>query len=750
MAEYFTAYRITVNAYLEYNALLAALQAGGMPPTLTGLIDFSAGYEPYSVLVDDAGGAPGTLGRRAVRLELGHFQYDAALNEIPQAVGLAPLGRDLGSLQGGGDPYYAVSVAEVLTRFLGSTRVPARVYGRVTRLANSGAFTPQDGDLPPNEDQVLFDGYLVGVAHRASASGRSGLVLAFTSWLSDLAASSALTANISAASARDLSFRAGLSPYLVATADSIQNKGAITQTPYGSAQVALGSGVALDTDFWGYWRPPGISETVGEAYGLQHWLYALARQDLFGWEALRTQAFGALGNPACATPSPTASRPNNLALPALQRIEPFSGATAPVGGVSPGALDGYWTTLRNTIRAQLLLEGTGPTFGLAAAITRDRLIAAAPAAYSGVGYRYGMPIPFRKADLPYGFVGPAYAFAADLASETLGTIGPVTLWDKLVRQYCPRYQLALAPLTTRAVVVPLCPALRPYWRTIYAADIGEFESEIDLPVPVRGVVLFGRRPSQTGATGSPAGQNTGDPALTNFEREQHLAAYDSCRDGQFIYREAPAWLSAAAFFPPAMADRSVQLRVAGNAPTTAASAIASATALVAQVQAILNAFGAVGGGTIIPTLALPTVMAAVPDRVGMAHAYAKALYQYERLRPRTCRVAGRFRTDIGPGSVVRVEIPRDKFADAAMATAGRERYLYGVVMRTSVAINTESQPPQATTAYHLGFVRREGELATTSDLTSDGHPIWGTALAGVPLVDTFDVRNRLGNGYQLG
>jgi hypothetical protein len=720
---------------IDYLELLNTLLAGGMPTALAGVVSAAAEDEPYTVLAADAGRQPGDPSAPVVMVELSACQVDYGLSEMPQATAQAELGRALHLISGGVEPGATVSIAEVLERYLGDARVPCRLYAAVVPGPWAGVRTPEDALTPPAETQVLFDGYLVGASGQAAAGGRRVLTLALTHFLSDLAASSAVTAQISAASARGLAFNASLSPYIVVPAASVQNPGAVVQTPYGAAQIAVGSGKAMEADFWGWWQPP-VSAGAAEEYGVHHFLYAIARQDLFGDQALRNQALGAA---ACPPPA-VGAKPNALALPALRRIEPFSDVTAE----NPTGLRGSWGQIRNAVVGLLAAEAGGKAFGLAPGFDRQALLAVAAGAYTAVGYRYGMPVPFRKSDIGHGVFSPSYGFAADLANETVANLGPSSMWDKLVGQYLPRYGLALAPLSTRAVVMPLCPAIRKTWQTVYASDVGQVRSSTELPVLIRGVVLLGRRPSPTGAM---AGVSPDDARARNYEH--FLAAYDSCRTGQFVFREAPAWLAAAAVLPPALAavNLAAPFRAAANSPATVRKARDGVFELLAANPDVLNEFGAVLGGAASVDLASRALSVPIGVRLGMAHAYAKALYQYERLRGRSFEVAGRFRTDIGPGSTVAVEVPADAGVDAALGLPP-SRKVYGVVQRVSVVISCAGAA-HATTSLRLGFVRREAELAADSDLSADGHPVWGSVVPGVPLVDSLWMRTRLANRARL-
>jgi hypothetical protein len=250
---------------------------------------------------------------------------------------------------------------------------------------------------------------------------------------------------------------------------------------------------------------------------------------------------------------------------------------------------------------------------------------------------------------------------------------------------------------------------------------------------------------------------TSTAALSN---STFIGAYDSCREGQFEFRTSPPWLLSpfAAPFAGHVAATNAT-RPAANAKNTSIVARTNADVLLStmtaeSVKRIGNFApgGAVGGAAAALSAAVLSYQAATHDAQRTAVAYAKALYQFERLRHRSAQFAGRFRTDIGPGSMIAVEVPSDFMVDAALGVS-HSQYIYGMVQRVTCIIDTQQQPPVASTAFVLGYVRREAEMQTVdgnvSDIVSDGHPYWGTVVAGVPLVDSVAMRTRLANGSNI-
>ena len=104
--------------------------------------------------------------------------------------------------------------------------------------------------------------------------------------------------------------------------------------------------------------------------------------------------------------------------------------------------------------------------------------------------------------------------------------------------------------------------------------------------------------------------------------------------------------------------------------------------------------------------------------------YAKAKLQEANLVTRGGGLSGRFRLDISPGSLVKVEVIDDKFADAD----AEPKYVFGMVNTVLLELDSGRSSPigTAATTFALKYVRTEEEH-DKDYLTSKGHPLWGVA-----------------------
>jgi hypothetical protein len=242
-----------------------------------------------------------------------------------------------------------------------------------------------------------------------------------------------------------------------------------------------------------------------------------------------------------------------------------------------------------------------------------------------------------------------------------------------------------------ALVVPFTPGLRPSSnkaRTINEDEIDYFESTMAIPRPLRGVILMADRGSMAGLT-SVNGQRL--QANGKDAQSQMGAFYDSCKQGVFLCKDAPAWMVNAV-----RPNEDTQNMIQKPVPTN-------------------HNPGNPNQNNQVPP---------VPIDTQLWKAYAQSLYLQEVLRYRQARIGGKLRFDISPGSVVTVGVPEDKFVQTGA------RYVYGTVIRTTVTINAEAQ--KAGTAFQIGFVRDDSEN-TDPDFSTDKHPMWANSFDGAPL-----------------
>jgi len=112
--------------------------------------------------------------------------------------------------------------------------------------------------------------------------------------------------------------------------------------------------------------------------------------------------------------------------------------------------------------------------------------------------------------------------------------------------------------------------------------------------------------------------------------------------------------------------------------------------------------------------------------------YAKVIAQTRLFAERHGSVVGRFRLDIAPGSLVKVQVIDDKFAEEG----SDEKAIYGQVqtVELSVRAGAVGASGTASTKFDLGFVRTAAEHEYAGDaLTASKHPLYDTRFVGAKL-----------------
>lgn len=112
--------------------------------------------------------------------------------------------------------------------------------------------------------------------------------------------------------------------------------------------------------------------------------------------------------------------------------------------------------------------------------------------------------------------------------------------------------------------------------------------------------------------------------------------------------------------------------------------------------------------------------------------YAQTLAQALLFADRSGTLTGRFRLDISPGSLVKVQVIDDKFSEERAS----EKAVFGMVHAVKLELNAgrDGAVGMASTQFNLKFIRtaQEHELAGTA-LTSPVHPLYNTRFTGVKL-----------------
>lgn len=694
------------------------LADAGVLELLRPTLDAHTINEPLHVSLLDRGFSNPNATPRILVIDVIQLQVDGGLNEIPRATCTVPIGRAIfdadnkrPSVIGGNTDYASASILHILEKHL-TRHVPAKIHIRVETTATSGVEDDADNLGWPDEPMVLFDGIMTGPSHQAADSGVA--VLHLTHFLAGLTFSSSLSGQVAAGGTIPAAFATGVWNNM--------SSGMMTaMTVYGAVAAGLAEGKALYTDFWGFQLPErsrvggdGKPVRVPPNVGLKGFLTQLAETELFNWGLVSTADFG---GSFCNNKASTQLK-NNQALGALNRIEPIwprwdllgVGAGPVAGGGLGGAIAGsIWDSIEGAIGDAAGVDETP--------VDRSDLITRVGDLYGAAGYRYGMPISFYltgTAQLaPFAM---SRAFAQDITGATFADLNAASFWELLTSRYAGRYQIAVAPMADRAVVIPAAPVIEGAWLIVRRSEIFEWSDDIQMPVPVRGVMLASDRRSGTGAF------------LDGYR--QFEAGYDSCQPGVFVTREMPAWLITAYTASGINAGNTVQFG-AKNMATAPWK-----TSILAGIAG--------GGGAVGLRLGNPSTT----DK-STAAKLAQSLWQQERLRYRSVTLSGRFRVDVAPGSTIIAELPSDKYVRESLEAVGEvPAAAQGLVVRVTHSIDCEAN--QASTSLQIGFVRLTAETAPGQPLYSARHPFWRTACYGAPWCDSKFFREALGSFGTIG
>jgi len=703
------------------------LDEAGVLSQLKPLLDLHTIPEPLHVSLRDQGYSNRFDTPEILVIDAMAVQTDGGLNEIPRATCMVPIGRAISdhddkrpSVLAGDSDADSASILQVIEKYL-TRHVPAKIFIIPKTVSAAGEGDRADNIDWADEPMVLFDGIVTGPSHQASAESNQGAaVLHLLHFLGGLTFSSSLSGQVSAGGTLPVTYQIGVFPNATT--------GATTSfTIFGAIAATLAGGEALSTDFWGYQLPSRTRPdadptrppvTVPASTGLKGMLWQLADTPLFNWQVVGTSDFG---GSFCGDKPPNSLK-NNGALGALGRIEPLwpewgNLNVGPGGGVNAGPVvaGALWSSMKSAIEDAAVVDSN--------AVDRNDIITRMDNNFYSVGYRYGVPISFYLSGgnqpVNAATTEQGRAFASDITGASFETLNSSSFWELLTGQYAGRYQIGVMPMADRAVIIPLAPVLEGAWQFIRGSEIFTWSDDIQLPVPVRGVMLASSRMSGTGVL------------VAGFKPFE--AGYDSCQQGVFVTKEMPPWLLSTRSAPATTSGDTVQFGPKNVVGAPWAMGPASAAIL--------------GGAAASLKIGNPG-----PEEKSTAARLAKSMWQQERLRYRSIYVTGRFRVDIAPGSTVIADLPMDKHTRQALGPNGplgsiADQTVQGLVLRVTHSIDEEGE--SMSTSFQIGFPRLESETAPGQPLHANIHPYWRTACFGAPWCDSTWIRERLGAAASL-
>lgn len=290
---------------------------------------------------------------------------------------------------------------------------------------------------------------------------------------------------------------------------------------------------------------------------------------------------------------------------------------------------------------------------------------------------------------------------AFLMAEQIGKDGPLemanrTFWDKLV-EYAQIFQFSIVPLPDRVLLVPFMGSNPSIYETILAQSADFVGYSFDGSVPIRGVGVYGGFGLQ--ADGLAENGNGG----TTVTRIGGYYLDPKKPDGQLLLVQAPDWLRN---IPSASPDPSTAPTPSGTVKTT--------------------------GSPEAPTPPQPPgtpterKKAKFKTANGLMGQYAKFVYLNEALKGRVIEVSSIFRVDIGPGSIVKVELIGDQFSNL------ENENLIGSVRAINISLNADSG--DASMVFSISDLRTEQENTEISEIGVSRHPLYDSSWNGCPLI----------------
>lgn len=275
---------------------------------------------------------------------------------------------------------------------------------------------------------------------------------------------------------------------------------------------------------------------------------------------------------------------------------------------------------------------------------------------------------------------------------TLSSFNGTTFWDNLI-SLGASFQFGVSPGISTAWVFPKLPNFKNQYKTIYDSEINNFDISTSMPKFIGGVVIKGNLADSAG-TFSLRTQAEKDTAslLTNFASGMYFSKRHATNPAMVIMQVAPNWL--------------------------ALNMIPEEIDLILNRVAIPNA---------LPDDALQEAALA---KYGALTAYAKSVYNTEILKYRNGNVSGKFRLDIAPGSIVRIETAGES-GKINVSDDTAQHPIYASVDQVSYSVDAING--QASTSFAVSNVRSEVEN-NDADLTTDVNPLYNSVWRGAPLI----------------
>lgn len=272
-------------------------------------------------------------------------------------------------------------------------------------------------------------------------------------------------------------------------------------------------------------------------------------------------------------------------------------------------------------------------------------------------------------------------------------------WSKLVSYFLPGFDLMLVPRVKTAIIAPKNISLRqPYCHRIVADDIDQIDASDVLRRPIKAVGVIGQFQSSTNLAklAGLLGVSPSVLACYNSEDDNNNGRTAMVKPPPFLQRFVTDKAIISGFFrsrkPPG------GLGNPGDSPDE--EKVQNVADGVYQVQA-------------------------------MFAEYAKQYYFNRQTQGRTCRVNGKLRFDISPGSMVEILAKPEQVRGLSTDSP----HLQGQVTRVTIAIDVRRKT--ASTSFQVSNVRTKTENDDES-FTLERHPLYEHSFTGATLLDEYE------------
>lgn len=285
-----------------------------------------------------------------------------------------------------------------------------------------------------------------------------------------------------------------------------------------------------------------------------------------------------------------------------------------------------------------------------------------------------------------------------LAQATLASFVEMTLWDKLVMELLPSIGAMIVPLPDRALVVPHSPGARfdaDRITNIPASDLVLVETAHSLHRPVQGVLVLPQNWNMVTLAQGPE-------SLPKKAIGCYLSS--SPRAGLLTVVQTPPWMNLdvilAASQQQDVQKQSSTTQQPHNQPSNQPSSSASNPIKAAW------------------------------------QLYARLVYLDLALRHKSLSIATVLRTDIAPGTNVKIEFPEVEGGDLGNRE-GSPTWFYGTVSEVQITIDAESRSAQS--SFRVDYIRSQREFDNDElNMAADQHPFYQELFSGAPLVAGLD------------